>query len=158
MDNRILNNLRQQVNEMIEDSRGLFPLDTFKGMWFTYFKGETEAANIYEKILPFICVVEDKNGNLISVESLKTDPLIEKCIVSAERFMKFIDMFNYFPVQVNKLRHKNDSNHLTMVLTSNTKASLDSKTVGPKGIKKDPEEAHLLKLLSMVSHRLYERF
>jgi len=39
LDNRILNNLRQQLNEMIEDERGLVNVNVFKKMFFTYFKG-----------------------------------------------------------------------------------------------------------------------
>ena len=43
MDNRILNNLRQNMNEMIEDQRGIINHEDFKKMWFTFFKGETHA-------------------------------------------------------------------------------------------------------------------
>lgn len=39
LDNRILNNLRQQLNEMIEDERGLVNVEIFKKMFFTFFKG-----------------------------------------------------------------------------------------------------------------------
>ena len=47
MDNRILNNLRQQINEMLEDPKGLFEVEIFKNLWFMYFKAETFAENIY---------------------------------------------------------------------------------------------------------------
>jgi hypothetical protein len=40
MDNRILNNLRQQLNELIQDERGLVSVDVFEKMFFTYFKGQ----------------------------------------------------------------------------------------------------------------------
>jgi len=81
------------------------------------------------------------------------------CKISAIKFMQFIDMFNYYPVQVNKLRYKNDSDHLTRVLTSNTRGTADTIKVGgtPPPIK-DPEEKHLMKLLALVSNKLYERF
>jgi len=74
--------------------------------------------------------------------------------------MQFIDIFNYYPVQVNKLRYKNDSDHLTRVLTSNTRGTADTTKVGgtPIVVHKDPEEKHLLKLLALVSNKLYERF
>lgn len=61
MDNRILNNLRQKVNEMMEDKNALISLAEFKTLWFTYFKGEESALVIYEMILPHICVI-DKDG------------------------------------------------------------------------------------------------
>ena len=73
--------------------------------------------------------------------------------------MQFIDIFNYYPVQVNKLRYKNDSDHLTRVLTSNTRGTADTIKVGGTPIvHKTPEEKHLLKLLALVSNKLYERF
>ena len=43
LDNRILNNLRQQLNELIEDEKGLVFPDVFKRMFFTFFKGERYA-------------------------------------------------------------------------------------------------------------------
>lgn len=43
LDNRILNNLRQQLNECIEDERGLVTIETFRKMFFTFFKGEQHA-------------------------------------------------------------------------------------------------------------------
>jgi hypothetical protein len=57
MDNRILNNLRQQVNEMVNqgDSRAIIPLEAFKTLWFTYFKGEQDASLILDMVLPHIC-------------------------------------------------------------------------------------------------------
>ncbi len=43
LDNRILNNLRQQLNEMIEDEKGIVAVDVFRKMFFTFFKGERHA-------------------------------------------------------------------------------------------------------------------
>ncbi len=43
LDNRILNNLRQQLNELIEDEKGLVSPEVFKRMFFTFFKGERYA-------------------------------------------------------------------------------------------------------------------
>ena len=37
LDNRILNNLRFQLNDQIEDEKGLVPPDTFHKMFFTFF-------------------------------------------------------------------------------------------------------------------------
>jgi len=58
MDNRILNNLRQQINEMIEDPKGLFEVSVFRGLWFMYFKGEASGEDIYNRLLPYISVIE----------------------------------------------------------------------------------------------------
>lgn len=51
---RILNNLRQQLNEMIEDEKGLVQPDLFKKLFFTYFKGEKYAYQVYEMLLPIV--------------------------------------------------------------------------------------------------------
>ena len=59
LDNRILNNLRQQLNEMIEDERGLVQINIFKKLFFTYFKGEKHAHQIYEMLLPAVSLYYD---------------------------------------------------------------------------------------------------
>ncbi len=43
LDMRILNNLRQQLNELIEDENGIVQIEVFKRMFFTFFKGESTA-------------------------------------------------------------------------------------------------------------------
>ena len=48
MDNRIFNNLKQQLNEMIDDEKSLISIEEFKKIFFTYFKGEAKASGIYE--------------------------------------------------------------------------------------------------------------
>ena len=58
MDNRIFNNLKQQLNEMIEDEKSLISIEEFRKMFFTFFKGEFKAGLLYEKLLPFITVWE----------------------------------------------------------------------------------------------------
>lgn len=68
MDNRILNNLRIQINEMVEDTRGVFSISDFKKLWFMYFKGEEHAGTIYDMVLPFLCVADDGDGKLIDLD------------------------------------------------------------------------------------------
>ena len=58
MDNRIFNNLKEQLNSMIEDEKSLISIEEFRKMFFTYFKGEYKAGLLYEKVLPFITVWE----------------------------------------------------------------------------------------------------
>lgn len=36
-------------------------------------------------------------------------------------------MFNYLPIQLNKLRHKNDSNDMTFIMNSNTRGTKNDK-------------------------------
>lgn len=56
MDNRIFNNLKQQLNEMIDDEKSLISIEEFRKMFFTFFKGEFKAKLLYEKLLPFVIV------------------------------------------------------------------------------------------------------
>ena len=56
---RILNNLREQLNEMIEDERGLVKPQIFKRMFFTYFKGEKFAYQVFEMLEPCISIYFD---------------------------------------------------------------------------------------------------
>ena len=56
MDNRIFNNLKQQLNEMIEDEKSLISIEEFRKMFFTFFKGEFKAKILYEKLLPYMVV------------------------------------------------------------------------------------------------------
>ena len=56
MDNRIFNNLKMQLNEMISDEKSLIQIDEFKRLFFTYFKAESKAHFIYEKLLPYVTV------------------------------------------------------------------------------------------------------
>ena len=56
MDNRIFNNLKQQLNEMIDDEKSLISIDEFRKMFFTFFKGEFKASLLYEKLLQFVIV------------------------------------------------------------------------------------------------------
>ena len=59
MDNRIFNNLKQQLNEMIESETSQIGISEFRRMFFTYFKGEAKANLVYEKLLPFITVANN---------------------------------------------------------------------------------------------------
>ena len=39
-------------------------------------------------------------------------------MVVIQKLTQFIDMFNFYPIKVHKVRHKNDSNELTYVMSS----------------------------------------
>lgn len=51
---RILNNLRQQLNELIDDEKGIVAPAIFKRMFFTFFKGEKHAYIIYDMLEPLV--------------------------------------------------------------------------------------------------------
>lgn len=59
---RILNNLRQQLNELIEDEKGIVKPEIFKRMFFTFFKGEKHANQIYEMLEPVVCMPYDQDA------------------------------------------------------------------------------------------------
>ena len=125
MDNRILNNLKQQLNELIDDERSLISVSEFKKLFYMYFKGESKSAKIYEKLLPFIICY------LVGEEVRETEPAeVEgvrppfETMISIQKLSKFIDIFNYYPIHVHTIRKKNDSNELTFIMNSNTRGSL----------------------------------
>jgi len=64
MDNRIFNNLKQQLNELIEDERSLISVVAFAEMFKMYFKAEIRAEIIYKKMLPFITVYSMTNQDV----------------------------------------------------------------------------------------------
>lgn len=91
------------MNESIEDEKGLMSKKDFKKMLFTSF-GRIPQANkqiVYDMLLTIISadpkVVED--GANINVEDF----------IQIEKLAKFIDFYNYVPIMINKIRHKNDS-------------------------------------------------
>jgi len=73
---------------------------------------------------------------------------------------QFIDLFNFYPVKVGKLRYKNDSNEVTYVMNSGLKGSKNERgeIVLPKAPPKTIEEKKLIKLLALVSDKMNERF
>ena len=38
MDNRVLNNMRKSMNELIQDERGLMKIEDFRNMFFTFYR------------------------------------------------------------------------------------------------------------------------
>ena len=57
--------MRQQLNEMIEDERGLVTIAQFKKMFFTYFKGEVSAYQVYEMLEKAVAVHYDLENNCL---------------------------------------------------------------------------------------------
>lgn len=161
VDNRILNNLRQQLNEMILDERGLVSVDVFEKMFFTYFKGQRFAHQIYDTLLPLIKVCYDEENDVIREDG---DPNRAgmKFIVKIQLLTQFIDLLNYYPVKVNKLRYKNDSHEVTYVMSSNTKGTKNERGEsferGTQEVRLTPEQLHINKLLGLVSSKIAERF
>lgn len=50
---------------MIEDDKGLVSVETFKKMFFTYFKGERYAYQVYEMLVPIITEHYDEEADQI---------------------------------------------------------------------------------------------
>ena len=118
MDNRIFNNLKQQLNEMIEDEKSLISIEEFRKMFFTFFKGEFKAQLLYEKLLPFITVWEEDGEVYENATDLKDESRADKR-VSVQKLTIFIDSFNFYPVKVDSIHFKNDSYEMTNVMTQN---------------------------------------
>lgn len=70
-------------------------------------------------------------------------------------------MFNFYPIKVNKLRSKNESNALTYVMNSGVHGTRNERgevIIQPKPDAKSNEEKYLIKLLALVSDKIKERF
>ena len=126
VDNRILNNLKQQLNELIDDERSLISIQEFKKLFYMYFKGgESKSAKIYAKLLPFITsyLVDDEIKDEMPAEVEGVRPTFET-MVSIQKLSKFIDIFNFYPIHIGGIRKKNHSDELTFIMTSNTRGNL----------------------------------
>lgn len=75
-------------------------------------------------ILPQISVYYDNELNKFIDDSAEPAAATEdKKVIRIQLLTNFIDLFNYYPLKVNKLRYKNDSNELTYVMNSNTQGT-----------------------------------
>ena len=91
MDNRVLNNMRQAMNEQIKDEKGLMTIDEFKSMFYTSFRHSSEESKrtVFQMLLPLI----------------QTEP----GFVSIGNLSQFIDFYNFAPVLTSNVRHKNET-------------------------------------------------
>ena len=149
LDNRILNNLRQQLNEMIEDERGFVAPDVFRKMFFTFFKGERYAYQVYEMLTRIVTEHYDySREEMLRPESPRATE--DNKVVVIQKLTQFIDMFNFYPIKVHKVRYKNDSNELTYVMNSGvrgTKNDRGESTITYESQKKTDEERYMQQLL-----------
>lgn len=61
--------MRQQLNEMIEDEKGLVSIETFRRLFFTFFKGERSAYQVYDMLQPAVSVHFDEANNCFLEDS-----------------------------------------------------------------------------------------
>lgn len=144
---------------MIEDERGLVKPQIFKRMFFTYFKGEKFAYQVFEMLEPCISIYFDSaSDEFINQEDARANE--DNRFVHIQLLTKFIDLFNYYPVQVNKLRYKNDSNEFTYIMNSGVHGSKNERgeVTLPKPLPKTVEEKKIIDLLALVSSKITERF
>ena len=59
----------------------------------------------------------EKNQKIDSTDSKATE---SNKFVRINLLTQFIDLFNFYPVKVGKLRYKNDSNEFTYIMNSGT--------------------------------------
>ena len=86
-------------------------------MFFTFFKGEQKATLVYEKLLPCIVIYYAKKVVHDKRPDLPDDEI--RVRVSIPKLSKFIDAFNFYPLRVNEIHKKNDSEGLTYIMTQN---------------------------------------
>lgn len=157
MDNRVLNNLRAQLNDMIEDERGLCTLNQFNSMFFSFFKGDPNAKTIYEMLEPCVTIFYDALSNK---EIKESEAKPEQKFIKIQLLTKFIDLYNFFPLRVYNLKHKNTSDEMTQVMSSGIQGYRDKtgELIKPKPVPKTEEEVHLHRLLAVVSDKITELF
>ena len=112
---------------MIEDEKSLISIDEFRKMFFTFFKGEVKASNIYDKLLPQITVWnigENVYNDEKDIPHDTSHQVEANKMVSIQKLSLFIDGFNFSPIKVSNIHFKNDSNEMTYVMTNNEKGSL----------------------------------
>lgn len=88
-------------------------------MFFTFFKGDAQAYQIYEMLTPIVTEHFDleKNQKIGLTDSRAND---SNKFVRIHLLTQFIDLFNFYPIKVGKLRYKNDSNEFTFIMNSGT--------------------------------------
>ena len=149
IDNRILNNMRQFMNEQIEDERGLMSKKEFKKMFFT-FLGRTAEDNknlIFKMLIPIIKTIEEDNGEVQE-------------FVSIGKLTNFIDFFNYVPLVISEIKHKNDSSEdLYLYMGRETHKSEITASLTPEEKEQlEKDKSRLITLLALISTKIYERF
>lgn len=86
-------------------------------MFFTFFKGEKSAYQIFEMLQPIVTeYYDEQNDRILDPDDPKANE--NNKVVQIQKLTQFIDMFNFYPIKVNKLRSKNESNALTYVMNS----------------------------------------
>lgn len=122
--------MRQVMNESIEDERGLMKVEHFVKMFDTAFRHASDSDRniVKEMLVPLIRVGED----IAQGEKLAN-------YVSIGKLSQFIDFYNFAPVLISQIRHKNDtSGDLSMFMGKNvhshytTNKDLDRKLKEPK--------------------------
>jgi hypothetical protein len=89
-------------------------------MFFTFFKNDGQAHQIYEMLTPIVSEHFDVEQNqIIDPSDLRAND--SNKFVRIHLLTQFIDLFNFYPAKVGKLRYKNDSNEFTYVMNSGTK-------------------------------------
>lgn len=139
MDNRVLNSMRQVMNEQIEDERGLMKFSDFKKMFYTAFRHSSDynKKTVIEMLLPLI------ETSWSGTESQNVDDSPNCKYVSIGKLSQFIDFYNFAPVLVSSIRHKNDtSGDLSLFMGKNVHAcSMTEKHIDEK--LKDPKFASI---------------
>ena len=73
-------------------------MEEFKKLFFTYFKSEPRAEQMFGKILPFITNKENEENE-----------------ISIQKLAKLIDSFSFYPIKVNMIKNKNNSDKFTSI-------------------------------------------
>ena len=95
--------MKVHMNELIDNEESLISGEEFKKIFFTYFRGEAKAEQLYNSVLPFVTFDETKPDSDVSIQKLS----------------KLIDSFCFYPVKVGTIHYKNNSSRLEKVISKN---------------------------------------
>lgn len=114
---------------------------------------------VYDMLIPLVTKFYDDESAKVLEES---DPRCNENnrVVVIQLLTKFIDLFNYYPIKISKLKYKNDSNEFTYIMSSGMHGSKNERgeVEFKEATKKSEEELYLIKLLALVSGKINERF
>eukprot|EP00347_Sterkiella_histriomuscorum_P014538 403360494 len=71
VDNRILNNLRQTMNGLVVEEKGLLSVNQFRELFLSFFKDNLKCNTIYDLLLPVILVMNSNKQNKSHLQKSK---------------------------------------------------------------------------------------
>lgn len=139
------------MNNNIEDEKGLMSIESFKKMFYTAHgrQDPQRVGKIYALLLP-LCIDENQKGE--NGEEF----------ISINKLGRFIDFYNYAPIFVHKVRHKNLCSEDFVINGKDAETKYED-ILNDSSNRNELEEViaegkQFKRILAMVSAKITERF